>query len=74
MKIEKLKEKLLIKYDWFIYRLAFMPIKRICIRYPSTGYFLKLYIDSWVKYHVSAKIKKHAQLFYDELHKNKHGI
>lgn len=70
-----LKEFILIRYDWFIYGLAFRSLRRICHRSPGIGYVIELYIKGWNEQRqITDELKKVAETFYKELVKNEHRI
>jgi len=62
-------DKLKLKYDWLMYRLAYQPINRICKRNPGIGYLIELHIRDWRGKNLPTKLKRSAESFYDELKK-----
>ena len=67
------------KYDWFIYRIAFKSIRRMCVRSPGIAYLFELWIKEWRRQNpISLPVKQATELFFDTQiaqlkRKEKHG-
>lgn len=55
----------------FIYRRAFRSFQRMAERNPGMIYFIKLYIDGWIKYrNMPDHLKKVTEDFYKQTMKD----
>ena len=65
---KKLKSKIMRKWDFFIYRMAYRSIKRMMESDLGLAYLFKLYIDGWVKENpVPDNLKSATEYFYESL-------
>jgi len=63
-----LKERLLEKYDRFIYRLAHKSIRRLYERDPGLAYLFKLWLNDWLKQNsVSKQTEVATEFFYNRI-------
>ena len=57
---------LLEKYDWFIYRIAFKSIRRMCVRSPGIAYLFELWIKEWRRQNpITPQLKRSTELFFE---------
>ena len=63
-----LRDKIISKYDWIVYRLAYGSIKRMCERDVGFAYLFKLWIDEWLsKQKIPESLKRSTDLFFESL-------
>ena len=54
------------KYDWFIYRIAFKSIRRMCVRSPGIAYLFELWIKEWRRQNsITPQLERATELFFE---------
>lgn len=72
--LKKFKNKIIRKWDFFIYRMAYRSIKRMVESDIGFAYLFKLYIDGWIKENdLPDSLKNATEYFYESLieHRNR---
>jgi hypothetical protein len=63
------------KYDWFIYKMAYNSIKRMCEKNPGMAYLMELNIRGWRENHPINDDLKHAtEVFYDAMRRQNNVV
>ena len=64
-----MRQKLIEKFDWIVYRLAYKSINRMCTRSDGAyAYLFKLSIEEWLEHHpLSERVKDSAETFHRSL-------
>ena len=66
--LKKFKNKIIRKWDFFIYRMAYRSIKRMVESDIGFAYLFKLYIDGWIKENdLPDSLKNATEYFYESL-------
>ena len=66
--LKKFKNKIIRKWDFFIYIMAYRSIKRIVESDIGFAYLFKLYIDGWIKENdLPDSLKSATECFYESL-------
>jgi hypothetical protein len=61
-------DKIIEKWDWWIYGHATKSIKRMCESNAGFAYLFSLYLSGWMKIHpISDELKRSTELFYESL-------
>lgn len=65
--IKKIKDKIVEKWDFWIYYRAFNSLKRICERNPGFNHIMECHLKKYNEQNpVSESLKNSAEMFYNE--------
>lgn len=64
----KMWKRVINKWDWLVYRLAFKSFKRMAKTEPHWMYFLSLWLAEWMKENpIGEHLKSSARTFFESL-------
>lgn len=70
--INRLMQRIIEKWDWWVYNRACRSMRRLCRRYQTFGYFMLLHIDNFVAENPPTELQKASILrYYNSLPKIK---